>query len=83
MDLWHVTEEVKVVCRLVCLPLHLGIVVPLTGGIGDCLIVEDAIAGIDAGINGGFKTAAIGDATKYDKPDYKLNKLSDLLDICK
>ena len=49
----------------------------------DCLIVEDAIAGIDAGINGGFKTAAIGDATKYDKPDYKLNKLSDLLDICK
>ena len=49
----------------------------------DCLIVEDAIAGIDAGINGGFKTAAIGDATKYDKPDYKLSKLSDLLDICK
>ena len=49
----------------------------------DCLIVEDAIAGIDAGIKGGFKTAAIGDATKYDKPDYKLNKLSDLLDICK
>ena len=49
----------------------------------DCLIVEDAIAGIDAGINGGFQTAAIGDATKYDKPDYKLNKLSDLLDICK
>lgn len=49
----------------------------------DCLIVEDAIAGIDAGIAGGFKTAAIGDATKYDKPDYKLNKLSDLLDICK
>ena len=49
----------------------------------DCLIVEDAIAGIDAGIAGKFKTAAIGDATKYDKPDYKLNKLSDLLDICK
>ena len=49
----------------------------------DCLIVDDAIAGIDAGIAGGFKTAAIGDATKYDKPDYKLNKLSDLLDICK
>ena len=49
----------------------------------DCLIVEDAIAGIDAGIAGGFKTAAIGDATKYDKPDYKLNKLSDLLNICK
>lgn len=49
----------------------------------DCLIVEDAFSGIDAGVAGGFKTAAIGDATRYDKPNYKLTKLSDLLDICK
>lgn len=47
----------------------------------DCLVVEDAVAGIDAGISGGFPTAAIGDAVKYDKATYKLNKFSDLLKI--
>ncbi len=45
----------------------------------ECLVVEDAIAGINAGIVGGFITAAIGDAAKYDKATYKLSKLSDLL----
>lgn len=49
----------------------------------DCLVVEDAFSGIDAGVAGGFKTAAIGDATRCDKPTYKLTKLSDLLEICK
>ena len=29
----------------------------------DCLVVEDAVAGIDAGFSGGFRTAAIGEAT--------------------
>jgi beta-phosphoglucomutase len=47
----------------------------------DCLIVEDAKAGIDAGKAGGFATAGIGEAALYEKSDYKLTKLSDLLDI--
>ena len=49
----------------------------------DCLIVEDAEAGIDAGIAGGMKTAAIGDAVKCGKADYTLDKFSDLLKILK
>lgn len=47
----------------------------------DCLVVEDAFSGIDAGIAGGFDTAAIGYATQYDKPTYKLSTFSDLLTI--
>jgi beta-phosphoglucomutase len=48
----------------------------------DCLIVEDAKAGIDAGKAGGFAAAGIGEAAAYEKSDYKLTKLSDLLDFC-
>lgn len=47
----------------------------------DCLVVEDAEAGIDAGIAGGMKTAAIGDAVNCGKADYILNTFSDLLNI--
>ena len=47
----------------------------------DCLVVEDAVAGIDAGFSGGFRTAAIGEATNYDRSDYKLTTFSDLLKI--
>lgn len=47
----------------------------------DCLVVEDAEAGIDAGIAGGMKTAAIGDAVQCYKADYSLRTFSDLLEI--
>ncbi len=47
----------------------------------DCLVVEDAEAGIMAGIAGGMKTAAIGDAVSCGKADYILNTFSDLLKI--
>lgn len=47
----------------------------------DCLVVEDAEAGIVAGIAGGMKTAAIGDAVSCGKADYILNTFSDLLKI--
>lgn len=47
----------------------------------DCLVVEDAKAGIDAGKAGGFATAGIGEAASYEKSDYRLTKLSDLLSI--
>lgn len=46
---------------------------------GECLVAEDAVSGIDAGIAGGFVTAGIGPAASYEKTDYKLNKLSELL----
>lgn len=48
---------------------------------GDCLVVEDAEAGIDAAIAGGMKTAAIGDAVSCGKADYTLETFSDLLKI--
>ena len=47
----------------------------------DCMVVEDAEAGIDAGIAGGMKTAAIGDAVNCGKADYTLQTFSDLLKI--
>lgn len=49
----------------------------------ECLIVEDAKAGIEAGRRAGMKTAAIGDAACNSVADYKLQKLSDLLNILK
>jgi len=45
----------------------------------ECLVVEDSIAGIDAAEAGGFKSAGIGDAAKYDKATYSIEKLSDLI----
>lgn len=45
----------------------------------ECLIVEDAFSGIDAGVAGGFKTAGIGPASGYNKTDYPLKQFSDLL----
>ena len=44
-----------------------------------CLVVEDAEAGIDAGISGGFFTAAIGSAVHCGKANVNLNRFSDLL----
>lgn len=49
----------------------------------DCLVIEDAYAGIDAACAGGFDSAAIGDAAAYEKSTYQLKTFSDLLDICK
>lgn len=47
----------------------------------DCLVVEDAESGIDAGRAGGFTTAGLGCASHYDKTDHKLRSFSDLLEI--
>lgn len=47
----------------------------------ECLVVEDAVAGIDAAIAGGFTCAGIGEAAKYEKANYSLNTFSDLLNI--
>ena len=44
----------------------------------DCLVVEDAHAGIDAAVAGGFKSAGIGSAKDYEKTTYPLEAFSDL-----
>lgn len=46
----------------------------------DCLVVEDAKAGIEAAIAGGFDSAALGDAVSCKKATYNLAGFSDLLD---
>ncbi|MBO4901552.1 MAG: beta-phosphoglucomutase [Lachnospiraceae bacterium] len=47
----------------------------------NCLIVEDAAAGIEAGKRAGMKTAAYGDAAKDRIADYDLEQFTDLLQI--
>ncbi|MDR3319029.1 MAG: beta-phosphoglucomutase [Clostridiales bacterium] len=48
----------------------------------DCLVVEDAIAGIDAAVAGGFDSAALGEAAGYAKATYTLARFGDLLELC-
>lgn len=49
----------------------------------ECLVVEDAYAGVDAACNGGFDSAAIGDASSYEKATYSLKEFADLLKVIK
>lgn len=49
----------------------------------DCLVVEDALAGIDAAIAGGFHGAGIGEASTHEKVTYPMETFSDLLNIVK
>lgn len=46
-----------------------------------CLVVEDAVAGIEAAHAGGFDSAAIGDAAQSAGATYRLSSFSDLLAI--
>ena len=45
----------------------------------DCLVIEDAEAGIDAAVAGGFDGAGIGSAANYDKATYHLESFKDIL----
>lgn len=47
----------------------------------DCLVVEDALVGIDAAKAGGFAAAGLGDASVYARIDYPLRAFSDLCQI--
>ena len=47
----------------------------------ECIVVEDAFAGIDAAVAGGFIPVAIGDACAHKNAKYKITVLSDLLKI--
>ena len=46
-----------------------------------CLVVEDAHAGVQAAVSGGFDCAAIGDAKDDVRAAYHLGHFSDLLNI--
>lgn len=47
----------------------------------ECLVVEDAIAGVDAAKSGNMMAAGLGEAKDYEKTDYPLSCFSDLLKI--
>lgn len=47
----------------------------------ECYVVEDAYAGIDAANASGVKSIGIGDASKYEKASFKIEKLSDILKL--
>lgn len=46
-----------------------------------CAVVEDARAGIDAALAGGFLAVGVGDAAGYERTDRPLSTFSDLLNI--
>jgi len=47
----------------------------------DCLVIEDAEAGIEAAKAGGFMTAGIGVASHSKQTDYPISSLKDILSI--
>ena len=47
----------------------------------DCLVVEDAIAGAEAGHAGGFTVACVGDASDAKAGDHNLDCFSSLLEV--
>lgn len=47
----------------------------------DCLVVEDALAGIEAAVRGGFKSAGLGEAASHKQVTYLIERFSDLLKL--
>lgn len=47
-----------------------------------CLVVEDAVAGVQAAHAAGMSCAAVGDAALSHAADYELKDFSDLLQVC-
>ena len=47
----------------------------------ECIVIEDAKAGIDAAKAGDMIAIGIGDAASYDKADYSIEKLMDLVNV--
>jgi beta-phosphoglucomutase len=47
----------------------------------DCLVVEDALAGIEAAYRGGFKSAGIGEAATHEHVTYPIRTFAELKDI--
>ncbi len=49
----------------------------------ECLVVEDAKSGIDAGVKGGFATCGLLEASHYNKTTHPMRTLKDLIMIVK
>lgn len=47
----------------------------------ECLVVEDAEAGIEAACAGGFDSAGLGEASRYEKTNYPLRNFRELSGI--
>lgn len=47
----------------------------------ECLVVEDAIAGAEAGHAGGFEVACVGDASEAKAGDYNMLSFAQLLEV--
>ncbi|GAA3808112.1 beta-phosphoglucomutase [Cellulomonas soli] len=47
---------------------------------GRCAVVEDARAGVDAALAGGFSCFGIGDAAEHPRVTWRLEKLSEMLE---
>lgn len=47
----------------------------------DCLVVEDAVSGAQAGHAGGFDVACVGDASQAGAGDYNMTAFSELRKI--
>ena len=48
----------------------------------DCLVVEDAVSGVEAAHNAGMAAASLGDAAANGCGDYVLASFGGLLDVC-
>ena len=48
---------------------------------GECIVVEDALSGVEAGHGAGMRVACVGQAARENRGDYNLEKLSDILKI--
>lgn len=48
----------------------------------DCLVVEDAVSGVEAAHNAGMAAASLGDAAAHGCGDYVLASFGGLLDVC-
>lgn len=48
----------------------------------DCLVVEDAVSGVEAAHNAGMAAASVGDAAAHGCGDYMLTSFGGLLDVC-
>jgi beta-phosphoglucomutase len=49
--------------------------------VGECIVVEDANAGVEAAHRAGMKSIAMGDAAQYNTADWNIEKFEDILDI--
>ena len=49
----------------------------------ECLVVEDAVSGAQAGKNGGMKVACVGDAAEAGAGDFNMESFAELLEIAK